>query len=61
MDENMSPQARRRLNNCLHGQEWRDLAFEVAEALEEASGGTLTLGEDERAVILSALKGETAS
>lgn len=61
MDEAMSPQARRRLNGCLHGQEWRDLAWEIAEALERASGGALILGEDERAVILAALKGETST
>ena len=57
MDEAMSPQARRRLNGCLHGQEWRDLAWEIAEALEKASGETLIMGEEERAVILAALMG----
>lgn len=58
MDEGMSPQARRRLNGCLHGQEWRDLAWEIAEALESAPGiQSFVLGEDERAVILAALMG----
>lgn len=56
MSKYMSPQARRRLNDCLHGQEWLDLAAEVADALELA--GPVVLGEAERAVILLALRGE---
>lgn len=58
MATHLSPQARNRLLNCLHGQEWIDLAAEIAEAIEEADPfKTVTLGEHERAIILEALKG----
>lgn len=54
----LSPQARRRLNDCLHGQEWKDLAHDIAEALENYVGGKVVVGEGERRVILNALRGE---
>lgn len=45
----LSPQARGRLNRCLHGQEWLDLAGDVAHAV----GCTDVVG------ILAALQGLT--
>ncbi len=56
MNHAISPQARRRFDACLHGQELIDLAHDIAEALE--SNGAV-IGEDERATILAALKGES--
>lgn len=54
----LSPQARRRLNDCLHGQEWTDLAHDIAEALEHfGQDDRVVLGEEERAAIRLALTG----
>lgn len=53
----LTPQARNRLNNCLTGSEWADLAHDIAEALESFGPVGYTLGEDERTVIREALKG----
>jgi hypothetical protein len=59
MSAHLSPQARRRLDEHLHGAEWKDLAAEVADALEAASEGRtgLVYGEEERSIILAALQG----
>lgn len=54
----MSPQARRRMVTTMHAVELRDLRDEIAAELERASGGTMTLGEAEREVILHVLTRE---
>ncbi len=49
----MSPQARRRLSACLHGQEWSDLAQEIVDALAETHRLAVP-----HATILAALRGD---
>lgn len=51
----MSVQARRRLNECLHGQDLIDLAAEIADALQHEDPIGKIYGEAERTVILRAL------
>jgi DNA primase len=52
----MSPQAQRRLQRHLTDGELRDLAHDIAEALEEANPDPfVVLGEEERAAIFAAL------
>lgn len=58
MTAHLSPQARRRLDNCLHGQERIDLAEEVCDALVEAYGGSV-IGQldDLFTVVIDAING----
>jgi hypothetical protein len=52
----MSPQAQRRLQRTMTDGELRDLAHDIAEAIEAASPHQcVVLGEEERAAILGAL------
>lgn len=64
MSRHLSNQARRRLDNTLHGPEWSDLAAEIADALEEEiefNSAPWVIGETERAVIYTALRGTHSS